>query len=158
MHGYTPEPICDAHIHIKMQMPVNATNFVLGGEMFIAFTESWEKARNFFIKYQDRILFGTDSYNRKPKDVTIEAQNGKRVNLVRRFLEKTGVFTESSMKHPFNPFGFSGEISDKIYRKNFIRLFGKATRPPNYALIAEGAKALPAEDDESFTPLMTENL
>ncbi len=27
LHGYTPEPICDAHIHIKMQMPVNASTW-----------------------------------------------------------------------------------------------------------------------------------
>ncbi len=129
-----------------------------GGKMFIAFTKNWDAARAFFVKYQDRILYGTDSYNWRPKDMTLEEQNGKRVNLVRRFLEETEVFTESTMNTPFKPFGFSGEILDKIYRKNFIRLFGETPRPLDHALIAEGAKALLAEKDDSFTPLMTENL
>lgn len=129
-----------------------------GGEMFIAFTEHWQAARDFFIKYQDRILYGTDSYNWPPKDATVEQQNGARVNLVRRFLEETEEFIEQTKNYPFKPFGFSGEILDKIYRKNFIRLYGETPRPLNHALIAEAAKSLLAENDENMTPLMTENL
>lgn len=36
-----------------------------GGEMYVGFSKDVEKWREFFIKYQDRILFGTDSNNNK---------------------------------------------------------------------------------------------
>lgn len=130
-----------------------------GGEMFIGFTEEWERARNFFIKYQDRILHGTDSYNFPPEGRLPENhQNSTRINLVRSFLEKKEIFTESSKNYPFRPFGFEGEMLDKIYRKNFIRLYGKSPRPLDRALILQGAKALQAEADENLTELMQQNL
>lgn len=130
-----------------------------GGEMFIGFTQNWEQARNFFIKYQDRILYGTDSYNFPPQDVPAEQSgNAARINLVRRFLEGKEVFTESTKNYPFKPFGFEGEILDKIYRKNFARLFGESPRPLDRALILQGAKALQDENDENLTELMQENL
>lgn len=130
-----------------------------GGEMFIGFTRQWDRARNFFIKYQDRILYGTDSYNFPPEGrLPEDHQNNVRINLVRSFLEKKEIFTESSKNYPFKPFGFEGEILDKIYRKNFIRLYGETPRLPDRALILEGAKALQAEGDENLTELMQENL
>ncbi len=80
------------------------------------------------------------------------------MNLVRTFLERTEGFTEATKNYPFKPFGFSGEILDKIYRKNFIRLYGETPRPLDRALIADGAQALLAEEGENRTELMTENL
>ena len=130
-----------------------------GGEMFIGFTNDWERARNFFIKYQDRLLYGTVSYNFPPEGLPPEqTTNHIRINLLRRFLEQTEVFTEKSKNYPFKPFGFEGEILDKIYRKNFIRLYGETPRPLDRALILQGAKALQAEKDENLTELMQENL
>lgn len=130
-----------------------------GGEMFIGFTNNWNRARNFFIKYQDRILYGTDSYNFPPADCSPEeGNNALRTNLVRRFLETTEEFIEPTKNHPFKPFGFEGEILDKIYRKNFLRLYGETPRPLDKELILAGAKALQAEKDDALTDLMQENL
>lgn len=130
-----------------------------GAEMFPAFSKNWQAARDFFIRHQDRILYGTDSYNWKPKpDKTLEEQNGRRVNQVRRFLERTEPFTEDGYAEPWVPFGLPEAILDKIYRQNFLRLFGNTPRPLNPALIAQGAKALLMEQEEDRTDLMNENL
>ena len=129
-----------------------------GGDMFIGFTQNWEKARAFFIKYQDRILYGTDSYNFPPADCSPEeGNNALRTNLVRTFLEGNEIFTETTKKYPFKPFGFEGEILDKLYRENFFRLYGKHPHPLDKSAIPEGARALLA-DGKDLDALMQENL
>ena len=102
-----------------------------GGEMFVNFTNNYEASRTFFEKYQDKILYGTDMYNTFDSVKKAEAEvSGPRVFQARSMLEKTEEFYSDLISDkPIKPFGFSGEILDKIYRKNFERLFGNTPKP-----------------------------
>lgn len=126
-----------------------------GGEMYVSFTENYKQARAFFETYQDRILYGTDIYAFMPVTASTE-DRGKRANLVRSYLEKKEPFYEPSVKKELMPFGFSEEILSKIYRDNFVRLYGENPRPLEYELIARECHNLLSEN--SFDELNTNNL
>lgn len=102
-----------------------------GGEMFVNFTNNYDESRKFFEKYQDRIIYGTDMYNTFESPEKAEAEvSGPRVFQARSMLEKTEEFYSKLISDkPLKPFGFKGEILDKIYRKNFERLFGDTPHP-----------------------------
>jgi len=67
-----------------------------GIEMYRNFSKNPEGARNFFRKYQDRILYGTDigakALLATPDEGIQKGESWSRINLVRSFLEKSGEF------------------------------------------------------------------
>ncbi len=102
-----------------------------GGEMFVGFTKNYDEARLFFEKYSDRLLYGTDMYNvfESPEKAETEIA-GPRVFQLRSYLEKTEPFMAPNLSDaPLRPFGLPAEITDKIYRTNSIRRYGKTPRP-----------------------------
>ena len=111
-----------------------------GSEMFFNFDKD-ARWRDFFIKYADRIVYGTDTYNWKPDGRTYEDQYGHAVNLIRAFLEREEPFfdnwTNKKLEHPFN---LPDDVLDKIYYKNFVRLYGEKPRELNKPLIKEACK------------------
>ncbi len=101
-----------------------------GAEMFVNFSQNVEKTRQFFIKYQNRIVFGTDVSIGKVFDT-----RGARakIKFIRRFLE-----TEGRFHMPAGDMNFLSEpekilrgiklplsVLRKIYSKNFERIVGK---------------------------------
>ena len=119
-----------------------------GAEMFDNFNEKPEEWRKFFIKYQDRILYGTDIYNWRLGDSTVEGRYSHAVNLVRSFLECKETFNSKWRKKDFeNPFGFEDEILDKIYHDNFIRLYGHKPRELDRELIVSECKKFIKNND-----------
>ncbi len=111
-----------------------------GIEMYHNFSKNPEKVRDFFIKYQDRILYGTDIGAKAllaANGEGIEPEESRlRINLVRSFLEEEDVFQlETEKGYLFGKFagGFQGihlpkEVLKKIYFKNFERLAGEKPR------------------------------
>ncbi len=91
-----------------------------GTEMYVNFSRNAQEWRRFFIKYQDRLLFGTDNSIRiKTGDDTMLRYMIDKTLEKRRFLE-----TDDKM--------FSGEglklengVLEKIYCKNFLALMEK---------------------------------
>ncbi len=119
--------------------------------------EADPKWRNFFIKYQDRILYGTDIYNWEQGDNTVEERYAHAVNLIRSFLEKKEPFSDKWTGGKFEkPFGLPNEVLDKIYSKNFIRLYGEKPRAIAKNLIADECENL--QKKFNLTKLETENL
>ncbi len=112
-----------------------------GGEMFVGFTENYDAARSFFEKYQDRLVYGTDMYNTFENEEKAESEiSGPRVFQLRSMLEKKEEFMAPMLSDkPLRPFGFTGEILDKIYRKNFVRLYGASPRVPDTERILAAA-------------------
>lgn len=101
-----------------------------GTEMFFNFNDNPKQWQAFFLKYADRILYGTDIYNWHREDKTVEEKYSHAVNLVRSFLEFREPFTDKWTGRSFShPFGFSAAVLDKIYYDNFVRLFGNEPRP-----------------------------
>jgi len=125
-----------------------------GIEMYHHFSRKPEVVRDFFIKYQERILYGTDIGAKALLAATgegIEPEDSKmRVDLVRGFLEREGVFQFDSEKgYLFGKFagGFQGihlpeEALMKIYHQNFERLAGKKPNPVKAEAIIQECQRL----------------
>jgi len=120
-----------------------------GIEMYRNFSAALEATREFFIKYQDRILFGTDIGARalltSPQTGIQLSESQERVTLIRNFLENPGEFylhPESgflfgNLKTPFHGLDLPEPVLQKIYQRNFEKVVAPAPRPLNPGLIVE---------------------
>jgi len=97
-----------------------------GGVMFAEFSKRPEDWRLFFRKYAHRIFYGTDTYNtylcEKPEDYG-KTYTQHRINLVRRALEYSEPFDDPDYG-TITPLHLEDDVLTKIYRENFIRLYG----------------------------------
>ena len=125
-----------------------------GVEMYLNFTAQWEATREFFLAYQDRIIFGSDSgasaalYDRPHFDVE---GNLATIRMVRLFLE-----TGDTFPVPLTGFPTAGdwppvrglelpqEVLAKVYRDNFQRVVGPSPRPLDMDLVQEELDRLEA--------------
>lgn len=124
-----------------------------GIEMYHNFSKNPKKVRDFFLKYQDRILYGTDIGARallSDREGGIAREESlARVEVVRGFLENEGPF---SLTHEGFLFGgkqavFHGinlpeAVLEKIYVKNFIDFAGESPRPLNPEATVEECQRL----------------
>jgi len=111
-----------------------------GIEMYHNFSREPQAAREFFLRYQDRILFGTDIGAKallSTPELGIEPEESAvRIKIVRRFLEMEGEFkleVESGFlfgrfSGPFQGIGLPQDVLKKIYFQNFERLAGSQPR------------------------------
>ncbi len=124
-----------------------------GIEMYHNFSANPQNARDFFLKYQDRILYGTDIGARAllaDRDAGIEREESlARVAVVRGFLENDGLFTLShegflfgGKEVAFHGIGLPEEVLEKIYVKNFTNFAGENPRPLNPPAILEECQRL----------------
>jgi len=137
-----------------------AVDITPGSEMCRHFTLNYDNAKAFFVKHQDRILYGTDTYN-----WAIDGPDGTRRHeltpeFVRTYLEQDEEFENTLADwvtdKPFRPFAFEGEILDKIYRTNFTRRWGETPRPLDNELIARWISSF--NEFDLLTDLDKENL
>jgi predicted TIM-barrel fold metal-dependent hydrolase len=90
-----------------------------GSEMYYHFSKKAKAWRDFFVQYQDRIVFGTDNTAHTPAMIDWAKQNVKRV---RDFLATDTAFSGAGLALP-------ADVLDKIYHTNFERIVGPAPRP-----------------------------
>jgi predicted TIM-barrel fold metal-dependent hydrolase len=103
----------------------------LGIELMYNISRRRDDWRDFFIKHQDRIFFGTDIGTWHTFDEAIS-----RIWLVRNFLESNEEFFAppasnnflTRYKKPFIGLKLPESVLGKIYSQNFQRLWGKKTR------------------------------
>jgi predicted TIM-barrel fold metal-dependent hydrolase len=117
-----------------------------GVEMYLNFAQDPDAARDFFVRYQDRLIYGTDigasAMLDGPQRGLDQAESLGRAWIVRRFLE-----TEDSFAAPegvghwlgMDSAGFRGiclppSVLEKVYRSNFERVFGRGPAPLDRAL------------------------
>jgi len=118
-----------------------------GVEMYHNFTANFDAARDFFLKYQDRILFGTDSgagaaISGKPH-IDMEVGLG-RIWMVRNYLETDEVFPVPSDplmvpddRPPIRGMELPAEVLGKIYAGNFQRIVGPGPKALDMDLVTE---------------------
>ena len=87
-----------------------------GIEMFVNLSKNPEEARGFFLKYQDRILFGTDNFD--PGNEEELGNMIKTVRIMRQFLETDDSF--QVWDSTFKGIKLEREVLEKIYYKNFF--------------------------------------
>ncbi len=101
-----------------------------GTEMYYNFSKRAADWREFFVRYQDRILFGTDNTAHTDEQ---ERWGVDKSNRIRAFLETDTAFSGAGLALP-------SETLDRIYHANFERIVGTVPRPPDVAgLVAQSA-------------------
>ncbi len=126
----------DAHPHVCFDLTP-------GVEIYLNSARNLDAAHDFFVKYQDRLGYGTDigasAIQSDPSQRLDRAESLGRAWVVRRFLEADEPFAApEGMRHSLgmDSEGFHGialppDVLEKIYRLNFERLFGPAPAPLN---------------------------
>ncbi len=129
--------------------PTVYITFSPGCEMFYDFSEYPEKTKDFFIQYQNRLLFGTDmGYDDwyMPAETKIQ-EAGDIVRSMRRFFETEDTFKPSEDPHSMwnrgenalTGIGLAPNILRKIYRDNYMRYIRKPPSPINIEKIMDYA-------------------
>jgi predicted TIM-barrel fold metal-dependent hydrolase len=124
------------------QYPNMHVDLTPGIEMYHNFTGNPDAVREFFITYQDRIVYGTDigakALLATPEMGIEQAESQARAYVVRSFLETDGEFQLPDGGFLFGDpsFRYRGialpkEVLQKIYTTNFERLAGKQPCPLN---------------------------
>ena len=132
---------------ILEEYPNVSVDLTPGIEMFFNFSKNPEKARDFFIRYQDRILFGTDIGAKAllgdPEEGIKYEESRGRVSVVRNFLELDieyhlpagSGFLFGEDKTLLHGIGLPKGVLEKIYKSNFERIAGNQPRGLNPGLI-----------------------
>lgn len=124
-----------------------------GIEMYFNFSKDPDKVRDFFIKYQDRIIFGTDigaHPHLADKRMRLDEEESlARIEVVRGFLETDGPYTLEhegflfgEKKAVFHGIHLPDPVLDKIYFKNFWKFVGGKPKPLNFEAIVEECRRL----------------
>lgn len=128
-----------------------------GIEMYHNFSADPQGARDFFIQYQDRIIYGTDigahAFLTLPQGGVDALESQSRVFVIRHFLETEGdmrledptgfVFWDPD--HPYQGIKLPQSVLEKIYFRNFDRLVGTRPRRLNPgAIVSECERLLDA--------------
>ena len=115
-----------------------------GVEMYLNFAQDPDTVHDFFVKYADRLVYGTDigasAIQRDPSEGLDRAESLGRAWVVRRFLETDESFTApEGVGHwlGMDAWGFRGialppDVLEKIYYGSFERVFGPAPVPLDY--------------------------
>ena len=98
-------------------------------DMYREFSQDPAAARAFFLRYQDRILYGTDIDTRALDRGESGAAFMRYIPwLIRSFLERDDVFGKPGQP-PYQGLGLPRETLERIYHLNFERLFGALPVP-----------------------------
>jgi predicted TIM-barrel fold metal-dependent hydrolase len=111
-------------------------------------SENPRRTKDFFNKYQERILFGSDLQigPAKPKGAFFSQQdNIDSIKIVRKYLETEEVFPikiETGYSCDIKGLGLAKTVTDKIYHKNFESLTASTPVAVNKTLYFEEASRL----------------
>jgi len=101
---------------------------VTPGYMMYNWSEKREEWREFFIRYQDRIIFGSDVSSSQSVDAAVAL-----INRIRKFLEtgESVIWGAIPKKEPTIGLNLPEQVLRKIYAENFERVVGKNPRELN---------------------------
>jgi len=108
-----------------------------GIEMYYNFSKNRENWREFFIRYQDRIIYGTDICSEDPL-----LQAVRRAWVTRNFLETDEEFFAWESTEPLKGLKLPRRVLEKIYSINFKRLVGRKPKRLNYKAAVSECKRI----------------
>lgn len=115
-----------------------ALDITPGGEQFINMLNNWASWEKLFIEYQDKIIYGTDYYAFHQDENWVENFT-RRPNFIRQFFETETEHTYLGSK--FKGVKLNGEILNKIYWENPLKLLGKP-KLIDYSYLTKKAQSL----------------
>jgi len=128
--------------------------FSPGCEMFYNFSEDPNRTKEFFIKYQDRLMHGTDlGYSEDEWEETAQMKLKEADNTIktmRRFFETNDTFiADPKVGSMWNRgddtltgIGLDNHVLRKIYVQNYMKFIARNTRRINYNKLLEYANEL----------------
>jgi predicted TIM-barrel fold metal-dependent hydrolase len=119
--------------------PSVSFDITAGIEMYEDFSKDPERWRGFFIKNQDRIVFGTDSTDEPPAEGEKVALNGYAGMEIEFMTQSKEIKIYDMTLHCF---GLPEEVCRKIFAENFIKLAGGEPKEMNFDLIQKEAALL----------------
>ena len=103
-------------------------DMALGWSLLFYLSDNPARSRDFFLKHQDRILYGTDTSDRNALSLAAD-----KAESIRRFLETDDVFTISRRgpraRKQLRGIALPVKVLEKIFAGNFERIAGKKPRP-----------------------------
>jgi predicted TIM-barrel fold metal-dependent hydrolase len=100
------------------------------GQIFYQTRDDREKVRNFFFKYQDRILYGTDIIDSGQEKEQFQKRMHETWLRDWEFLVTDHKMTSANLINgEFSGLQLSKEVVDKIYRLNATRYYSKYNKP-----------------------------
>jgi predicted TIM-barrel fold metal-dependent hydrolase len=112
-----------------------------GTEMYFNFTKDREGWRNFFIDYQDRILFGTDNgWGDEASPAQKAIEGCEKIAFLDAFFSGDSTIRLWD-KHLMRGLALPGKVLDKLYRDNFLAMAGERKTPKKVNLDAACAYA-----------------
>lgn len=111
--------------------PAAGFDITPGAEMYRNFSRNPALWREFFIRYQDRISFGTDNVAPREPWEQGRASMLDKVRMMRQFLETAETFEGfcTATSKLVTGLGLPPEVLEKIYSRNFERYAGTTPRP-----------------------------
>lgn len=109
-----------------------------GTEMYENFSRDPKRSREFFLRYQDRLIFGTDNWDTEAPGEIYDKNEINR--MIHSFLQTEGEFPV--WDHEMRGIGLPQEALEKIYHGNFERLAGERPREWDEGLLAEYCREL----------------
>lgn len=140
--------------NILDEFPNVCVDLTPGIEMYINLSKTPEAAKQFFEKYQDRILYGTDIGARAvlpPYEYKInKAESMNRAKIVRTFLTQQGEYRIKSdgdfligmEDFQLRALNLKPDITQKIFYDNFIRIVGENPKPVNPKKVIKECKRI----------------
>ena len=136
------------------EFPNVCVDLTTGIEMYINLYKKPETTIQFFEKYQDRILYGTDIGARavlppSPYKLNIdECKN--RTNIVQSFIRAQDEYTVKSdgdfligmEDFQLRPLNLGQEIAQKIFHENFLRIVGQEPKTVNPHMVIKECKRI----------------
>ena len=129
----------------------NVTLDLAPGTHFVGLSKTPEASRDFFLKYYDRILYATDTFNVLSENA--EAQWWRHY-VTRATIEKDGEHVQGGKTYRF--LSLPREAQDAIYRNNFTRIYGNALRPLDAERILAECRLIASE--RTLTPADADRL
>lgn len=117
--------------------PSVSVDITPGAEMYRFFSKQPALWHDFFVRHQDRILFGTDNFApREPWEKTSVGMLDK-VRMMRQSLETNETFEGfgTATSKTVTGIGLPAEILPKIYSRNFEKCTSPLPRPLNVGLV-----------------------
>jgi hypothetical protein len=94
--------------------------------MYPNFSKRPDETRDFFLKYQDRIILGSDF---------MSGGDTLPLLLARQFLETEGEFAHQNLAQPAHGIALPRESLERIYAGNYLRLTSPKPRPLDESLV-----------------------
>ncbi len=126
--------------------PAVCLDLTPGTEMYANFSKRPDETRDFFLRYDDRLVFGSD---------LMSGGDGAPITLVRRFLETDDEFRHEDLGSPVHGIALPPESLRKIEGANFRRAASEKPRPLIESLALDELDRLAALQQQLGAPVRT---